>query len=87
MASQLISLNKSNGDVKPIGVGEVDRRITGKCVTKVTKQDITEASGSLQVCAGQKSGSEAAIHAILPYLKPTIQTVSYLLMLPMRSTP
>ena len=42
----------------------VIRRIIGKCVTKVTKQDIIEASGSLQVCAGQKSGSEAAIHAM-----------------------
>ena len=30
----------------------------------MTKQDIIEASGSLQVCAGYKSGSEAAIHAM-----------------------
>ena len=40
------------------------RRITRKCVTKVTKQDVIGASGSLQVCAGDKSGSEAGIHAI-----------------------
>ena len=52
------------GTVRPIGVGEVVRRVIGKCVTKVTKQDVIEASGSLQVCAGQKSGSEAAIHAM-----------------------
>ena len=64
LASRLIPLDKGNGDVRPIGVGEVIRRIIGKCVTKVTKQDIIEASGSLQVCAGQKSGSEAAIHAM-----------------------
>ena len=31
---------------------------------KVTKQDVIEASGSLQVCAGLKSGSEAAVHAM-----------------------
>ena len=31
---------------------------------KVTKQDIIEASSSLQVCTGSKSGSAAAIHAI-----------------------
>ena len=36
----------------------------GKCVTKVTKPDVIDASGSLQVCAGHRSGSEAAIHAM-----------------------
>ena len=50
--------------MRPIGVGEVLRRIMGKCVTKVTKSDVIDASGSLQVCAGHKSGSKAAIHAM-----------------------
>ena len=40
------------------------RRTIGKCVFKVTKRELMDASGSLQVCAGQKSGSEAAIHAM-----------------------
>ena len=31
---------------------------------QVTKPDIIDASGSLQVCAGHKSGSEAAILAM-----------------------
>ena len=30
----------------------------------VVKGDVNEAAGSLQLCAGQESGSEAAIHAI-----------------------
>ena len=30
----------------------------------VTKPDVIVASGSLQVCAGHKSGSEAAIYAM-----------------------
>ena len=30
----------------------------------LAKKDVVEASGSLQLCAGQKSGSEAAIHAM-----------------------
>ena len=30
----------------------------------VTKPDVIDASGSLQVCAGHKSRSEAAIHAM-----------------------
>ena len=64
IANRLIPLDKGEGAVRPIGVGEVIRRIIGKCVTKVTKREVMDASGSLQVCAGQKSGSEAAIHAM-----------------------
>ena len=30
----------------------------------IAKKDVKDAAGSLQVCAGQKAGSEAAIHAI-----------------------
>ena len=31
---------------------------------KVVKSDVMEASGSLQLCAGQTSGTGAAIHAM-----------------------
>ena len=64
LANRLIPLNKGEGAARPIGVREVIRRIMGKCVTHVTKPDVIDASGSLQVCAGYKSGSEAAIHAM-----------------------
>jgi len=64
MACRLIPLDKGNGAVRPIGVGEVIRRISGKCVTKVLKGDVIEASGCLQVCAGHPCGGEAAIHAM-----------------------
>lgn len=64
MASRLIPLDKGEGAVRPIGVGEVIRRIIGKCVMNVAKKDVIEVSGSLQLCAGQKSGSEAAVHAM-----------------------
>ena len=40
------------------------RRIMGKCVRKFTKPDFIDANGSLQVCAGHKGRSEAAIHAM-----------------------
>ena len=68
LVNRLKPLNKGEGEVRPIGVGEVLRRIIGKWVMKVTKPDVIDASGSLQVCAGHKSGSEAAIHAIVIYL-------------------
>ena len=35
-----------------------------KCVLKILKQDVIDASGSLQVCTSLKCGSEPAIHAM-----------------------
>ncbi|XP_042877753.1 uncharacterized protein LOC122256861 [Penaeus japonicus] len=62
-ACRLIALDKKPG-CRPIGVGEVLRRIVGKANMEVTKDDIKAAVGNLQVCAGQKAGCEAAIHAM-----------------------
>ena len=64
LVNLLIPLDKGEGAVRPIGVGEVLRRIMGKCVTKVTKPNVIDASGSLRACAGHKSGSEAAVHTM-----------------------
>ena len=62
-ASRLIPLDKNPG-VRPIGVGEVLRRIIGKSITMLLKPDITDAAGPLQTCAGQEGGIEAAVHAM-----------------------
>ena len=48
VASRLIPLDKGNAEVRPIGVGVVIRRIIGKCVTRVAKQDVINASGAMQ---------------------------------------
>ena len=64
VACRLITSDKGDGSVRQIGVGEVFRRVTAKCVIQITKPDILDATGSLQVSAGQKSGSEAAVHAM-----------------------
>ncbi len=68
LSCRLIPLDKGadgNGEigVRPIGVGEVIRRIIGKVVVNVVKQDIQDAVGPLQTCGGLKSGIEASIHA------------------------
>ena len=63
IACRLIPLDKSPG-VRPIGVGEVLRRIIGKSLMYVVTSDVCSAAGSLQLCAGQPAGSEAAIHAV-----------------------
>ena len=62
-ACRLVPLNKNPG-VRPIGIGEVLKRTIAKCITKTLKPDILESSGNLQVCAGQVSGCEAAVHAM-----------------------
>ena len=63
VACRLIPLDKNPG-LRPIGVGEILRRIAGKVVVSTIREDITESVGSLQVCAGQEAGSEAAVHAM-----------------------
>jgi hypothetical protein len=45
-------------------VCETARRIISKAILAVTKFDLQEAAGSLQLCAGQVAGIEAAIHAM-----------------------
>ena len=68
VAGRLIALDKSPGvtpvQIRPIGVGEVLRRIIGKSIMSILKPDITKAAGPLQACAGHKGGVEAAVHAM-----------------------
>ncbi|MCY4641269.1 MAG: reverse transcriptase domain-containing protein, partial [Gammaproteobacteria bacterium] len=63
VACRLIALDKCPG-VRPIGVGETVRRIIGKALLTVLKDDIQAVAGPLQLCAGQEAGCEAAIHAM-----------------------
>jgi hypothetical protein len=63
LACRLIALDKCPG-VRPIGICETARRIISKAVLSVAKADLQEAAGSLQLCAGQIAGIEAAVHAM-----------------------
>ena len=62
-ANCLIPLDKWPG-IRPVGVGEISRRIIGKSILWTLKKDIQEAAGPLQTCSGLNAGSEAAIHAM-----------------------
>ena len=62
LSCRLIALNKHPG-VRPIGIGDTARRIIAKAVLSITQPDIQDASGCLQLCGGQISGIEAAVHA------------------------
>ena len=50
--------------MRPIGVGEVLRRIAGKVEMKVLKEDVRNSAGGLQLCSGHEAGAEAAVHAM-----------------------
>ena len=63
VACRLIPIDKCPG-VRPIGVGEVPRRIIAKVILRILKKDIEDATGFLQLCAGQDGGCEAAVHAM-----------------------
>ena len=62
-ACRLIALDKCPG-VRPIGVDEVVQWIIGKAILSVVGIEIQQSAGSLQLCAGQPSGCEAAIHVL-----------------------
>ena len=62
-SSRLVALDKCPG-IRPIGIGEVVRRIIGKAIMRTVRYDLQEAVGSIQLCAGQEAGCEAAVHAM-----------------------
>ena len=63
LACRLIALDKTPG-VRPIGIGDTASRIIAKAVLSVVRTDVQNASGCLQLCGGQISGIEAAVHAV-----------------------
>jgi hypothetical protein len=63
MACRLVALDKQPG-TRPVGIGEVYRRLMAKCVLSCVGSWATHACGNLNLCAGLKSGVEGAVHAV-----------------------
>ena len=63
LSCRLILLDKNPGS-RPTDVGEVLRRIIGEVIVSTLRDDIIISAGPLQLCAGQESGCEAAVHAM-----------------------
>ena len=59
---RLIPLKNPKNYARPIGIGEVLRRIISKCIMKTAREDTMKVVGNLQLCAGQQVGAEAAVH-------------------------
>ena len=63
VACRLIPLDKNLG-VRPIDIGEVTRRIVGKCISWGLRKDIQQAAGPLQTATDLQGDAEAAIHSM-----------------------
>ena len=62
-ACRLIALDKCPG-VRPIGIGEVLRRIIGRVIVQCIRNDLKLLGGNTQLCLGQKCGIDHAIHSL-----------------------
>ena len=63
IASRPVPLDKNPG-LRPIGVGEVLQRITGKVVMSMVKDNVTKEVEILQLCGGKDARCKAAIHSM-----------------------
>ena len=63
MAARLVALDKQPG-VRPVGIGEVYRRLFAKVLLKVIGSQATAACGNYNLCAGLLAGIEGAVHAV-----------------------
>ena len=61
LSCRLIPLDKSLG-IRPIGIGEV---LVGKAVSLIVKQDVMNAAGYQQLCAGQQAGVDTETEAFI----------------------
>lgn len=62
MANRLVALDKDPG-VRPVGIGEIFRRLMAKVVIRVVGPQATMACGNYNLCAGLSAGIEGGVHA------------------------
>ena len=63
LACKLIPLHK-NPAVRPVGIGEVAKRMLGRAATTTFRKNILESAGDLQLSARQRAGCEPAVYAL-----------------------
>ena len=61
---RLIALRKSNGDVRPIAIGETLRRVTAKAICLQKRDDFSDYFQPLQHGVATPSGQELLSHHI-----------------------
>jgi hypothetical protein len=64
LASRLVPLDKGQGQIRPVGIGESIRRLLGKAIMSSTRKSVQRVCGAVQTCIGLPSACEAAARAI-----------------------
>ena len=67
--ANLIALNKKEGGVRPIAVGNTLRRLVAKCAGFLVRDEMSELLVPFQLGYGVKGGAEAAVHGARLFLK------------------
>ena len=76
LANRGIAVDKCPG-LRPIGVGEIVRRIIGKAIMTVTSVDVQQAVGCLQLCGGKPLALKLLCTQCVSSLRMTTQMHSY----------
>ena len=66
---RLVALNKKDGGIRPIVVGQTFRRLTSKLVNSYASLKLSSSLAPLQLGVGIAGGVEAAVHATRRYLE------------------
>ena len=63
MMCREVALDKMPG-VRPVGIGDILRRLIAKCVLRVTVDQAAGACGTNNLCSGLKLGCEGGVHSM-----------------------
>ena len=63
MGCRLVALDKQPG-VRPLGIGEIWRRVMAKFALKACQEDIKAACGSMNLCTGLEADIEGVLHPV-----------------------
>ena len=65
----LVALPKPSGGVRPIAVGELLRRLVGKCLMASVREEARHYFWPSQVGVGVKGGAEKAVHTVRAWMQ------------------
>ena len=63
MAVRMIAIEKKENGFRPVGIGEIVKRVIAKVIARAIRDDVKEVTGSRQ-CAGLEGACEAAVKAM-----------------------